>query len=91
MTHVVFFRFAQANHAQQAATKLRALAGVVPSLRDIEVGIDELKSERSWDLCLITRFDDRAGMDAYQVHPAHNVVANYLHEHATGAAAVDWS
>lgn len=90
MNHVVFFRFPSQDLAQQAAEKLRALHGLVPTLDAIEVGVDELRTERSWDLCLITRFADRAAMDAYQVHPAHQEVVAFIKANATGAAAVDW-
>jgi len=91
VTHVVFFRFATPDQAVVAAEKLRGLLGVVPTLQSLEVGVDELGSDRSWDLCLITRFANRAGMDSYQQHPAHLEVVSWLREHATAIAAVDWS
>lgn len=91
MTHVVFFKFPNQQLAAEAASKLAALAGVVPTLDAIEVGVDALRTERSWDLCLITRFADREAMDAYQVHPAHQEVVAWIRQHATGAAAVDWT
>lgn len=91
MVHVVFFRFHERAAASEAARWLRALEGVVPTLASIEVGVDELGTERSWDLCLITRFADRAGMEAYQVHPAHQEVVAWIKEHASSVAAVDWT
>ena len=91
MTHVVFFRLHDPSDAAEAAWRLRALDGVVPTLDSIEVGVDELRSERSWDLCLITRFADLEAMEAYQVHPAHQEVVAWLGEHARAAAAVDWT
>lgn len=90
MNHVVFFRFPSIELAHDAASRLRALEGVVPTLLSIEVGVDALRTERSWDLCLITRFADRAGLDAYQVHPAHHEVALWIRAHMTAAASVDW-
>jgi len=90
MNHVVFFRFSNEDDAVEAARRLRALDGVVPSLRSIEVGVDVLRTQRSWDLCLITRFDDEAGMQAYQVHPAHEEVVSWIRLHASAVAAVDW-
>ena len=91
MNHVVFFRFQSQEDAREAAERLRGLMGVVDTLRSIEVGVDELRTDRSWDLCLITRFDDKAAMDAYQAHPAHQEVVAFIRERATSAAAVDWS
>lgn len=91
MQHVVFFRFNDRSDAAEGARRLRGLEGVVPTLKAIEVGVDELGSGRSWDLCLITRFDDMAGMEAYQVHPAHQEVVGWLKPRIREAAAVDWS
>jgi hypothetical protein len=91
MNHVVFFRFASHDLAREAARRLRAMEGRVPELAAIEVGIDELRTERSWDLCLITRFADAAAFAAYRTHPVHVEVLQWLQEHAQQAAAVDWS
>ncbi len=91
MNHVVFFQFTDANDATEAAAKLNALHGVVPTLQSIETGVDQLRTGRSWDLCLITRFADQAAMDAYQVHPAHQEVLAWLKARAKSVAAVDWT
>lgn len=91
MNHVVFFKFPSQDLAREAAERLAALDGVVPTLASIEVGVDEGRTDRSWDLCLITRFEDQAALDAYQVHPAHQEVVVWIRQHATGAAAVDWA
>ncbi len=90
MTHVVFFKFASAEDSAEAARQLRSLEGVVPTLDAIEVGVDTLRTGRSWDVCLITRFADLAAMEAYQVHPAHVAVVEWIKAHTTGVAAVDW-
>ena len=52
--------------------------------------MDALRSNRSWDVCLITRFDDADGMQAYQEHPAHQDVVAWIRERSTAIAAVDW-
>lgn len=90
MTHVVFFKFSDGEASAEAARRLRALEGVVPTLESIEVGVDTLRTDRSWDVCLITRFADPAAMEAYQVHPAHQEVVAWIRQHVKGAAAVDW-
>lgn len=91
MTHVVFFRFQEPSDAAGAQERLLALAGVVPTLQSIECGVDEFRTDRSWDLCLITRFVDKEALDAYQVHPAHQEVVAWIRSRATSAAAVDWT
>jgi len=91
MNHVVFFRFASQDVAEEAAKRLRSMEGRVPSLGSIEVGVDELRTQRSWDLCLITRFESADAFAAYRVDPAHQEVLAWLKGHAESVAAVDWT
>lgn len=92
LKHVVLFKFADPSPANlgRAADALRSLMGVVPTLRAIEVGLDTTRSDRCYDLCLTTEFDDRAGMQAYAVHPDHQEVVSLLKSLTTGAAVVDY-
>ncbi len=92
LKHVVLFKFADPSPANldRAATALRGLLGVVPTLRSIEVGLDTTRSDRCYDLCLTTAFDDRSGMQAYAIHPAHQEVVSLLRELTIGAAVVDY-
>lgn len=73
LTHVILFKLKQPNETAiaEALARLRALDGAVPSLRGLEVGRDIVRSERSYDVALIARFDDLDGLIAYQQHPAH--------------------
>jgi hypothetical protein len=91
MNHVVFFRFASQDVAEEAARRLRAMEGRVPALASIEVGVDQLRTERSWDLCLITRFADAEAFAAYRVDPLHQDVLAWLKGHAEASAVVDWA
>lgn len=90
LTHVVCFKFEDLQIAEQVKVRLLSMAGRVPSLRAIEAGVDVLRSPRSYDVALITRFDDLAGMEAYQVHPVHQEVAGFIKQHSKGSVAVDF-
>lgn len=90
-THVVLFRFKQAEDAVEAAERLNAMRGQIPSLREIEVGIDDAPSPRSAHLCLITRFDDADGLETYRVHPIHQTVVEWISAHATESVKVDFA
>ena len=89
-THVVMFKLKDRADLDETITRLRSLEGNVPSLRHIEVGQDVLQSSRSFDIVLITKFDDLAGMKAYQVHPHHVEVVEHMHRVAETAVAVDY-
>ena len=88
--HVVCQKFANKQDAQQAAEMLRALVGVIPSLKSMEVGIDFLGSERSYDLVLIAEFENEEGLHAYDAHPAHGEVRKFIRAHRTGTVSVDF-
>lgn len=90
LTHVVCFKFEDLQIAEQVKVRLLSMAGRVPSLRAIEAGVDVLRSPRSYDVALITRFDDLAGMEEYQVHPVHQEVAGFIKQHSKGSVAVDF-
>lgn len=90
ITHVVCFKLGSLDNAREARRRLMALRGVVPTLREIECGVDTSRGDRSWDLALITRFDDREGLKAYAAHPAHTAVVEWMRTVSKGAAVVDF-
>ena len=56
------------------------MPGKIEGMTDLEAGADFLGSERSYDIALITVFEDRASFDAYQTHPVHMPVKKRMHE-----------
>lgn len=92
LTHIVLFKLKDRSPESINSTvaMLRGLEGNVPSLRHIEVGHNVVESSRAYDIALITRFDDLAGMQAYQAHPYHQETLAYMHTVAETAVAVDF-
>lgn len=94
--HVVAFALADGDpavrteQAAEAARRLQALVGVVPSLRSMSAGANALDLPGNWDLVLVADFDDAAGLDAYQVHPAHEEVAAFIGGIRSDRVAVDF-
>jgi hypothetical protein len=66
------------------------MKGKIPGLIDVEAGADELKSERSYDLALITSFESWAAYRAYLSHPAHLPVKAGMHEARSGSVSCDY-
>lgn len=93
MTHVVLFKFESRDKQihEEAKARLLSMEGVVPALKSIEVGLNEIDGPRAFDLSLITRFDDLAGLDAYREHPAHLEVLSYLKTVVAQSVAVDYT
>ena len=88
--HVVCHKYKDKVEAEKIAPMLNSLMGVVPSLRSMETGIDFMDSKRAYHLVLIATFDDRAGLDAYAVDPAHMKVKEYIHSVLESSVSVDF-
>ncbi len=70
--------------------ELRALAGVITGIERFDVGADILHLDRSYETGLVAVFPDRAGLDAYTVHPEHQRVAAFGKSLAEHAVSVDF-
>lgn len=93
ITHIVFFRLSDQSPENIARTrdKLMSMEGKIPQLRHLEVGVDVIRSERSYDLALVTRFDTLDDLQSYQVHPYHaGEVVPFIKQVAAASAAVDY-
>ena len=70
--------------------QLEALKGVVPALIDIEVGIDVLRSPQSKDLVLYSEFASMDDLQAYNTHPEHLKVVEFVKPRVCERHAVDY-
>jgi hypothetical protein len=92
ITHVVLFKLKDASQqsVEEAKDVLLGMKGKIPLIRHLEVGMDVLHSERSYDIALITRFDSMDDLNAYQIHPIHLEVAKYINSVKEASIAVDY-
>jgi hypothetical protein len=92
LTHVVLFKLKDRDAAkiEEARHMLEKLREGIPTLRSLEVGANVTHSARSYDLALITRFDDLAGYQVYREHPVHLPVLDYLREAVEVSVMVDF-
>lgn len=93
LTHIVMFKLKEPTPENIAAAKekLLSMQGNVPMLRHLEVGVDVVRSERSYDIALNTKFDSLEDLQAYQVHPYHGGdVAPFMREMSAAVAVVDY-
>ena len=70
--------------------KLRKLPDVIDEIISFNVGTDILHLERSFDTGLSSTFADRAALDIYTAHPAHQEVAAMGKEIAVQVVSVDF-
>jgi len=57
---------------------LEALKGKVETVKTIEVGININTTEAAYDVVLYSEFDCPEDLGAYQKHPEHVKVANFI-------------
>lgn len=70
---------------------LLGLKGKIDELKYIEVGENYELDSKSFDLALITHFENVEGLDVYRVHPEHVKVAAYIGGVVEARAAVDFN
>lgn len=93
ITHIVLFKLAEPTPEKIAAVRDRLLSmqGKIDLLRRLEAGIDLIRSERSYDVALLTQFDSLEDLQAYQVHPYHaGEVVPFMKANCSSVVAVDY-
>ncbi len=75
--HLVLFRWtpgASGEEIAQVMDGLRALRSQIPGIRDLTCGENFNPRSQGFSHALVVRFEDRAALDAYGPHPAHQRV-----------------
>lgn len=91
--HIVCFKLKDNSDANKKETKeiLLSMKGKVSLLKDIQVGVDFLRSPRSYDIILQVELEDRQALEAYQEDPYHvNVVKAHMHKVMESSIAIDY-
>lgn len=91
--HIVCFKLKDNSkeNVDKTAEILMSMKGKVDLIRDIEVGVDFLHSERSYDIILQVTLDDEKALEDYQNDPYHcNVVKKHMHAVREASVAVDY-
>ncbi len=91
--HIVCFKLKDNSieNCEKAKEVLLSMQGNVPQLRGIEVGVDFLHSERSYDVILQVLLDDAKALEDYQNDPYHcSVVKPHMHAVRESSVAVDY-
>jgi hypothetical protein len=93
LTHIVIWKYreeVEQKVRQEHVTLLRGLSAFIPQLISLSVGFDVLNLSRSYDTGLVAVFHDRAGLDAYTVHPEHVKAAELGRKISAHVASVDF-
>ena len=80
----------RAENARLIKERFEEIANMLDGLRHLEVGIDVLHTETSADIVLYIEFESRAAYDAYNDHPAHKAVADFVKELRSERRGIDY-
>ena len=93
LIHIVCWKYkpeTTENEREEHRAKLKNLPSVIPDILSFKVGADVLHLERSFDTGLVAIYPDRAALDFYTVHPAHQEVAALGKQIAEKVVSVDF-
>jgi hypothetical protein len=93
ITHIVIWKY-RADVEQKLRDEHIAMLKKLPEMsrliESLSVGSDVLQLPRSYDTGLVATFQDRAGLEAYTVHPEHIKVADFGRNISEHVASVDF-
>jgi hypothetical protein len=92
--HIVLFRWSEAATPEaidNVLQELRALKGKIDGIVELTCGADFSGRAQGFTHGLYVRFKDRAALEAYGPHPAHqHVVQNYINPIRASVLAFDY-
>ena len=93
LQHYVFLKYREGTtvaHITAFCERMLALR-TIGDVQRLEIGRDELRDPRSWDLVLIMEFASVEALRMYQRHPAHLAVMAFNEPFIAGVASVDFT
>ena len=92
--HVVLFRWAEDASAEakdRVEEELRALLTQIPGILDLTYGENFSSRSQGYTHALVVRFEDRAALEVYSPHPAHQrVVQEFIAPIRADTLVVDY-
>ena len=95
--HIVMWRLkdealgaTKSENALKLKETLLALKDVIEELKEVEVGINFNPSDAAFDVVLYSAFDNKEGLEAYQKHPEHVKIVEFVGEIRSDRAVVDY-
>jgi len=88
--HIVMWTLHDKNDALKVKHTLEALKDKVPSIIEIEVGIDHSNTDASADVVLYSTFANQDALMAYIAHPEHQAVIPMMQSMTSSRKVVDY-
>ncbi len=95
--HVVLWKlrdFAEGSTKEENAKKIKheleSLKGKITCIGALEVGINSMPSEASYDVALYASFATKQDLDQYLAHPEHQMIAQLIAKVREDRVVVDY-
>ena len=90
--HIVMWKFRPGTEAQarEFMEKLSALYGVIPQIRQQQIGVDCSGSGKNYSAVLVSDFDSLEDLEAYKSDPRHQAVSALCKSIREDRVAVDF-
>lgn len=69
---------------------LLSLKGIISEIKHIELGKDVSCTDASYDLVLVTDFENNEDLKSYRVHPEHQKIAKYVAKVTSYRGVIDY-
>ncbi|MGL4368365.1 MAG: Dabb family protein [Spirochaetota bacterium] len=76
--------------ASEIKARLEALRPVIKEIKSLEVGINFLDSPAAYDVALYCEFSAKEDLNAYQIHPDHVKLKDFILAATEKRAVVDY-
>jgi len=94
LRHYVFLKYLDGTtdeHVTAFCERMRALGSALGEIQHLEIGRDELRDARSWDLVLSMEFASIEALRTYQRHPQHVALMAFNEPFVMNVASVDFT
>lgn len=91
--HIVMWKFKDGiadGDKLEMKRRLESLKGMVPSLVDIEIGMNVAEGDAAKDMVLYSEFNSLDDLQAYAIHPEHLKVVEFVKPLVCERAIVDY-
>lgn len=96
--HVVMWKFqdtaegrTKVKNMQLFKAGLEALVPIIPEIKSLEVGINEVESDASYDIILISTFATMEELKTYANHPEHLKVVEFCAKVRLSRVVIDYT
>jgi hypothetical protein len=90
--HIVMFKLREKspNNLKALASALNGMKDQIETLKFLEIGEDFKGSDRSFDLVLVSHFENRQGLETYASHKVHQPVIQLAQSLCSQTVVVDY-